>query len=268
MKQRSVLTIGMALLGLVALPSWAAAAPLAGTISLTNNVVGGVGGVNVTLHTLAWLPPVGATGGQFLVGTPTTGSFAFLAGDTGTAQNLNDTAQPAGAPFPLIAPNTTLPGEGTVLANFMTFDTGAPYGAAAGNVHFDLNFVDLGAFTAFAPACYTSAPAAGDVCSIPGSPFTLTDTTATTSTVAFAVSGYVRDNAGELSTFTGVYTTQFGSAYQPLLATILSGGTVTNTYSGTFTASIVPVVPEPMTLLTLGTGIMGLGRRLRRSKKA
>jgi hypothetical protein len=71
-----------------------------------------------------------------------------------------------------------------------------------------------------------------------------------------------RISTGELSPFTGVLTAQFNVLYQSVLGTLLTGGTVRTSYSGTFTA--IAEVPEPQTIALVLGGILvlaGIGMR-------
>ena len=113
-------------------------------------------------------------------------------------------------------------------------------------------------------------PAPGQVCSLPGTPFSLINTTATSSSATFALSGFVRRiSTGELSTFNGIYTTQFTIPYQQVLQQLETNGFIDNTYSGTFTGTVTAAVPEPATLLTFGVGtLLAAVRRRRLAKKA
>jgi hypothetical protein len=72
----------------------------------------------------------------------------------------------------------------------------------------------------------------------------------------------VNTATGETTPFIGIFTTQFTVPYQTLLAQV-SNGQVETSYSTTFSAT---TVPEPMTPILLGSGLIALGaiRRLRR----
>jgi hypothetical protein len=86
-----------------------------------------------------------------------------------------------------------------------------------------------------------------------GSPFDLTNTLATTSTVAITVRGNTVNTAtGESSPFIGIFTKQFTVPYQTLLEEVTTGQVATS-YSTTFTAT---TVPEPMTPIVLGSGLI------------
>ena len=297
MKWRGVLSSAVATLGLVAVPLSASAAPLTGTISIASNPGGGA---IITPTDLTWTPSPGVCTmpggcGTFNVGTPTTGDFVPLIGFTdGQARNLTTADQPSGVGAPPPAPgglpasgfNTLNPNplqpEGEVLAGFLTFA-----GSALPNAVFDLSYVDPGAFGV---AQCGLAPAPGQTCTLPGTPFMFTNTGGNNSTVSFTVEGFVRNTLTPLdglSTFTGTYTTQFTVPYQLLLIELESlapnalyagspgcsvqsygtCGSIITTYSGTFTGTAISTVPEPATLLTFGLGSAAL-TRIRRRKKA
>jgi hypothetical protein len=65
--------------------------------------------------------------------------------------------------------------------------------------------------------------------------------------------------------YSGVFTSQFSNTtVQSLITTIAAGGQITDSVSATFTPVIVP---EPMSFILFGSGLIGLsmlGRRLRR----
>jgi PEP-CTERM motif len=220
--------------------STAYATPISGTVNTT-----GVASVNLTsINFLSgtFVPNL------FLVSVPTTGSFVGLAGTTGTIANLtnnltNTGPQPVGVPF-------TDP-------SWMVFSSASPL------IAFDLNFINAG--TDGTAGCSSSA--IGALCTpFSFSPFNLQNTSLGTS-VAFSLSGNARNvSTGELSPFIGNFTTQIsGQTIPQILATINSGGTITNSYSANFIATI----PEPGTISLLGAGLIGLGllqRRRARSK--
>ena len=189
--------------------------------------------------------------GNFLVTTPSTGSFAPYATDSGFIQSLNETSEPV---------NTTFS-----LPNFLIFN---PAGTVTPpEIALDLSFIFLG--TQGQAQCL-AAPAAGQNCTpaIPSlvspsnplglSPFNLQNTP-TGSEANFSVAGTARNLAtGETSSFTGVISAEFNVPYQNYLPTIASGGSITNAYSATFTAT---TVPEPQTTaLVLGGLLVLLGR--------
>jgi hypothetical protein len=113
-----------------------------------------------------------------------------------------------------------------------------------------------------------AAPAPGQICTpvFPGgglSPFNLQNTQ-TGSTASFSIAGNARRiSTGEVSQFTGLFTSQFNDPYQSYLPTILGGGTIENSYSATAEATAVPV-PEPSSITMLLGGLMLVGGYLRR----
>ena len=216
------------------------AAPISGTVNISGSVA--VGETFIDFQ-----PPVGPPNGAFVVSnTGNTGSFAGLSNTTGLILDLNDAVEPPGQSFP-------------TLKGFVTF-------AAAPNISLDLTEIDPGAFSS--ANCFAS-PAAGQTCTPAAtgngfaSPFNLTNTSATTSTAAITVRGNAVNTAtGESSPFIGIFTTQFTVPYQTLLAEVTTGQVATS-YSTTFAAT---TVPEPMTPILLGSGLIALGalRRFRR----
>jgi len=168
------------------------------------------------------------------------GGFMALAGTTGTIQNITDPPEPTG---PLNVPG------------FITF-------AAAPDITMTLTFLDPGIDGA--AGCSASPAAAGQECSpnIPAqSPFNLEDTSSTSSTASFNISGTEVDSStGDTVPIIGVFTTPFSNeSYQQILATVEGGGTITTAFSAEVSTSSTPVIPEPSTLIQLMTGIAAIG---------
>jgi hypothetical protein len=170
--------------------------------------------------------------------------------DTGNA--LINKATGDMAPFLLegvFLENLTFPlGTPIDVPNWLTV-TPSAFNSTLPAIQFDLTFLPFGVFST---ADCGAAPAPGQTCTPSGSNFNLENTT-TGFTAAFDVSGTTQFLDGSFGTFTGTFTsTVNGMSYQQALATIMSGGTVTQSYAGSFTLS---AVPEPSYL----AGFAGLG---------
>ncbi len=185
--------------------------------------------------------PIGGGSGTFSIFAPETGIFGPLMGTTGTAMDLNNTMEPVG---------TTVN-----VPDFMTF-AGAP--------NLEMTLTELPAGTFSSSTCGGTA-AAGQTCTPPGTPYDLTNQTASSSTASFTVDGYLTDtnNPGVQTPFTGIFTTQFEDmSFQQVIAAIESNQTVDASYSATFTATSTTATPEPASMLTMLSGgllLIGVG---------
>jgi hypothetical protein len=146
-------------------------------------------------------------------------------------------------------PNAALP-------SFITF-------AAAPNIRLDLTSVDPGTFTS--TDCF-AAPAGGQTCT-PGAPFpqpnpfNLSNGSSTLSVAAITFHGNaVNTTTGETSNFIGVFSSQFTVPYQTLLSQVAAGGSISTSYSASITATTgpPPQIPEPATMILLGSGLIGI----------
>ncbi len=245
---------------LITLVSFACAALSAapfGTISLT-----GVGDVRVGLSFVDWgtLGPVfndpytncvpfanpgacnidGTTVGSVFV-TDGTGTFAGIAGSAGTLLDLEDDFAPVGVPISL--------------SGFLSL-------AARPGVTFVATLVPFGAGT---PAGCNSV--AGSVCTPAGSPFTITNTSATSATVSLRVLGHAYDADGILVDYEGAFSTQFNDlSAAGILNQIATVGYAQSSHSADFTLN---PIPEPSTAILFGCAAMLLlAGTVRRSRRA
>lgn len=212
--------------GLV-LPSTGQASLLFGTLNFSgaNNVVISQGMINF-----------GAAMGTTNI-TASTGDFGFLGGTAGTVKNIDN------PPYPVDTFFST--------PSFVTL-------AAAPNITLTLQVLLSGVN---GPAACAVPPAPGQICTpnVPNlSPFNLSNSGGGTSSASFTVTGVEADSlTGTTTPFTGIFTAQFTVPYQTLLATIASNGTISTSYSATFTTT--PSVPEPGSMFTAAGGALFLG---------
>lgn len=209
------------------------ATPTSGTFDVSGNFTGSASGIT-------WqnsLPPF--TADQATIGNTTTGGFAGLTGNTVTIDNISFSTEAVGSAF---AATSFLSGISTLP---------------------DLELTNILAGVNGAMGCAATPPAALQECT-PATPagfslYNFQNTPGGGSSLSFDLIGTTSDG---LSSWTGIFTSQFTEPYQ----TVLAGGSFNNSYSATFivTPNATTGVPEPFTLSLFGAGLVGAAAMRRR----
>ena len=138
------------------------------------------------------------------------------------------------------------------ILNEITFQT-APL------LRFDVTSVNPGIFGS---AQCALAPAVGQTCTLPGSPFNLFNLTnvGQGSTLSFELDGNfvdLSDGKADPTPYHGIFTAQFsGKSYQQVLPSMGTMDGVTTSYSASFAPS---VIPEASSVVMLSAGLLALG---------
>lgn len=239
MKTRTVLSLA-ASIGCLLLLAPALATP----VGVLNEANCSGGGVTIDATHITWLP-AGTTAGTGCIATGAgtnvvTSSGVLGPGVTGDIKNLT-----AGGSLPLDA--------------FMSF---------AATFDFVLTNIEP-ATTDMGTNC--AATTLGQTCTFfAGSPFVLTNLGKNTG-LALNVDGTIADATGT-STWNGTFTTQLAQSIAVVQSTIVAGGSITSTQSGSFIVTAGggsggPGIPEPASMLLLAGGLLTLARSLRRKPR-
>jgi len=211
------------------------------TVNLSGIVTVSVTGAT---QNILWFSDVAPNLSQMTTTSGGTGDFVGTAGQNFIG-NLNSAAQPASTPV----------SGGFVPKTFLDF-TATKASLPQLIITFLFDGVNGAAGCAAPPVvpqfCTPTLPA-------PGSPFNF-ENTPTGSTVSLDMSGVTSDGS---ATWMGIFTAQFNVPYQTILSNFAAGGSVTNTFSATITAT---PIPEAGTMSLLGLGLIGVSMRLRRRK--
>jgi hypothetical protein len=179
------------------------------------------------------------------------------------------------APFTAGVSGTILdiPGNFSMLVGFMVINNPTP-------IDFDLRDIRTNGSTALGFCTGAQAAAPGDTCTLANSPFTLTnglidpltglvDTVSISLTVdAWGYTGSSGTNYNAATPYIGSFTTQQaiqGDNILSIVNTIQTGGSVTASWSATFTPGTA--TPEPESLFLAGLGLLALGCLRRNAQK-
>jgi hypothetical protein len=231
-----------------------AGGPISGTFTID-------GSVSVTATGITWTSNTNVSDQATISSLGLSGSFAGMDNDTVGIHNL-----------------TNLPGDQPVGVSFSNFDF-IDFPAPAGFPSLDADFIALGSGIPSNCSSNPAAAAAGQTCTLTsttnpaepgGSPFTflntLNGTSCCNSSATWDISGLTSDG---LSSWSGIFTSEFTTPYQTVLSNFEQTGVVSDSFSGAMTVSITQIssAPEPAALMLTGSGLILVSLKLRRRTK-
>jgi hypothetical protein len=210
----------------------ASATPVNGT-----EVLGGTFTIGPTFLNFCAAPgPCAAAPGPWNAPATGTGDLINYTGN-GLITNLSSGVEPIG---------TLLPGHGIP---FVVFTPGAAVGGGSNPTPVTIEFFISEVFAGVGdPTCSSLT------CTPPGSPVTFLNTSGGGSSATVSATGFAENlTTGEFDPLNIIFTSQFNVPYSTVLfAESQVGGSITNTYSASFSASSIP---EPSTMQMMGAGI-------------
>jgi hypothetical protein len=249
-ERNGLLLLGLACGAVLALSVPAKAAFISGTLATTSDFT-------ETATSLSFCPspttPCTGPTGSFNIPSTGTGDFADPYSDDPsgfTVTNLNSTNAPVG----------------TVLATPLVFLTFNP-SVALPVPDIELLVTEVLPGVGGTANC-AAAPSAGQECTPTGSAVTFLNTAGGDSSATISILGEAeRISTGEVDPLQIVFTAQFNTPFQTVLANFVSTGSISSSQSGAFTATAPTGVPEPMTSMLLGSGLLAFGILLRRKRR-
>jgi hypothetical protein len=215
------------------------ASPINGTLQL-----GGTFTIGPTFLNFCPAPgPCAAAPGPWNSPATGTGDLAAYTGD-GMITNLSSAAEPVG---------TLLAGNGIP---FLIFTGGVSVGGGSNPVTPTIEFFITEVFAGVGTAANCVNGGVGTLCTPTGSAVTLLNGSGDNSSATITAEGLAENlTTGEFDALQIVLTSQFNSSYESVLNTELTAGSVTNTYSATFTALSAPE-PSSMWMIGIGAGVV------------
>jgi len=232
---------------------------IAGNITVSNN---GFNGCTSAGGCITWTdPPATLANKADIAGSGLSGTFASIVGFSG-----NDMANI----FNLTNPPAVVGPPGYPQQLFVSFNAPGVTTTLLGN------FIANGIYSAAQCSPNPGAAVAGQQCTLPGSLFNFVNNpnppnpSVPLATATWVLAG-VTSNDGPpgpngQSNWVGNFTAQFPYSFQQVLLNLNNNGSVTNSYSATFTLTAANI-PEAGTLSMLGIGLVLFSALLRRKAR-
>jgi hypothetical protein len=183
-----------------------------------------------------------------------TGDLSLYTGD-GLLTNLTQGTEPVG---------TLLTGNGVL---FLTFTGGAAAGGGSNPATPTIEFFITEVFAGVGSAANCASGGVGTLCTPVGSAVTLLNGPGGNSSATITAVGLAENmTTGEFDALQIVLTSQFNTTYEQVVSAEETLGSVTNTFSATFTAASAPE-PSSMGMMAIGAGLVLFAARRRKQPR-